>query len=177
MNKRDELINLCIEFLAKVKDKTASNNLEQWLNDTYGPDSETYQRIADLVIEGVAQGWAANTEISGPNYRRSRLCEPCAETFYFSITTVFMDSKGYELDNAQRTFRGDYHQHPYGELNMVIPLDEGAVLAGPRGWQGAGWTAPSPGSHHFPEVKGGALIAFFFLPAGRISYDFPAQAN
>jgi hypothetical protein len=175
MKKRDELINLCIEFLSKIKDKTAGATIEQWLNDTYGPDSETYQRIADLVIEGVAQGWAANTEISGPHYRRSRLCEPCAETFYFSITAVYMDSKGHELDNHQRTFRGDYHCHPYGELNMVIPLDEGAVLAGPRGWQGAGWTAPAPASHHFPEVKGGALIAFFFLPAGRISYDFQAQ--
>lgn len=175
MSKREELINLCIEFLSKIKDKTASTDIEQWLNEVYGPDTETYQAIAELVIEGVAQGWAANTEISGPHYRRSRLCEPCAETFYFSITTVFMDSKGHELDNLERTFRGDYHRHPYGELNMVIPLDEHAVLAGPNGWQGAGWTAPSPGSHHYPEVKNGALIAFFFLPAGRIAYDLQVQ--
>jgi hypothetical protein len=175
MEKRDQLIELCIEFLAKIKDKTASADIEKWLNRHYGPDSETYRRIADLVIEGVAEGWAANIEIAGPHYRRSRLCEPCAETFYFSITAVYMDSKGFELDNTQRTFRGDYHSHPYGELNMVIPLDKDAVLAGPLGWQGAGWTAPSPGSHHYPEVKNGALIAFFFLPAGRISYDIQAQ--
>jgi hypothetical protein len=175
MNKRDELIGLCIDFLAKVKDKTANANIERWLNENYGPDSETYQKISTLVIDGVAEGWAANDEISGPHYRRSRLCEPCAETFYFSITAVYMDSKGHELDNQQSTFRGDYHSHPYGELNMVIPLDEGAVLAGPLGWQGAGWTAPAPGSQHYPEVKNGALIAFFFLPAGRISYDFQAQ--
>jgi hypothetical protein len=32
----------------------------------------------------------------------------------------------------------DYHSHPYGEFNMVIPFDEGAVLAGPLGWQSAG---------------------------------------
>ncbi|AMB88074.1 hypothetical protein AWM79_23470 [Pseudomonas agarici] len=175
MKEREQLISICIEFLSKVKDKTAGADLDKWLNETYGPDSETYQAIADLVIKGVSQGWAADTEISGPNYRRSRLCEPCAETFYFSITTVYMDSKGYELNNSERTFRGDYHLHPYGELNMVIPLDQGAVLAGPRGWQGAGWTAPAPGSHHYPEVKGGAVIAFFFLPAGRISYEIEAQ--
>jgi hypothetical protein len=30
---------------------------------------------------------------------------------------------------------------------------------------------PAPGSHHFPEAKGGAVIALFFLPAGRIAYD------
>jgi hypothetical protein len=44
------------------------------------------------------------------------------------------------------------------------------VLAGPLGWQGAGWTAPAPGSHHYPEVKLGAVIALFYLPAGRNSY-------
>ncbi|RON45608.1 4-hydroxylaminobenzoate lyase [Pseudomonas frederiksbergensis] len=175
MKQRDELIRRCVEFLSEIKDKTAGANIEPWLNDHYGPDTETYQRIAELVREGVAQGWVANTEISGSHYRRSRLCEPSAETFYFSITAVYMDSKGHELDNPQHTFRGDYHCHPYGELNMVIPLDEDAVLAGPLGWQGAGWTAPAPGSHHYPEVKNGALIAFFFLPAGRISYD--VQAN
>ena len=177
MEKREELIEVCIEFLSLIKDKTAGPCIEQWLNDNYGPESEMYQRIANLVIEGVAHGWAASTEISGPHYRRSRLCEPTTETFYFSITAVYMDSKGHELDNAQRTFRGDYHCHPYGELNMVIPLDKGAVLAGPRGWQGAGWTAPAPGSHHYPEVKNGALIAFFFLPAGRISYDVQAECE
>ena len=34
--------------------------------------------------------------------------------------------------------------------------------------------APDPGSHHYPESKGGAVIALFFLPAGRISYDITA---
>lgn len=40
-----------------------------------------------------------------------------------------------------------------------------------NGWQGAGWTSPGPGTHHYPEVRGGRLVALFFLPAGRISYD------
>jgi hypothetical protein len=62
--------------------------------------------------------------------------------------------------------------HPYGELNLVAPIDERALLKGLQGWQGAGWTAPDPGSRHFPEVRGGALIGLFYLPAGRISYDF-----
>ena len=70
--------------------------------------------------------------------------------------------------------QGDFHGHPYGELNLVVPLDEGAQLMGLQGWQGAGWTAPDPGSAHYPEVKGGRLIALFYLPAGRISYDVEA---
>jgi len=68
--------------------------------------------------------------------------------------------------------RGQYHGHPYGELNMVVPIDKGAEIRGLWGWQGPGWTAPDPGSRHYPEVRGGALIAMFFLPAGRISYEF-----
>jgi hypothetical protein len=177
MDKRDALIKRCLPFLEEIKDRTASPEIEQWLNQTYGPDSELYQDLAERIKEGVEEGWAANIDIDGPHYRRSRLCEPCAETFYFSITAVYMDSKGYELANAQRTFRGDYHAHPYGELNMVVPLDDDAVLAGPQGWRGAGWTAPAPGSHHYPEVKNGAVIAFFFLPAGRISYDIKPSAD
>ncbi len=82
-----------------------------------------------------------------------------------------MDSLADAQGDPGKVFRGDYHSHPYGELNMVIPLDGSAMLAGPNGWCGAGWTAPAPGSHHYPEVKGGALIALFFLPAGRIAYD------
>jgi hypothetical protein len=53
-------------------------------------------------------------------------------------------------------------------------LNKGAELKGLQGWQGPGWTAPDPGSRHYPEVRGGAVIALFYLPAGRISYDFKA---
>lgn len=168
MGTREELIEKCITLLDEVKDMTAGTEVEQWLNATYGPDSSLYRDLSRLVKTGVEEGWAANVEITGPHYRRSRLCEPSAETRHFSITAVYMDSG--ERPPGE-TFRGDYHLHPYGEINMVVPLNDGAMLAGPNGWCGAGWTAPAPGSHHYPEVKGGAVIAFFFLPAGRISYN------
>ncbi|MGY4285150.1 hypothetical protein ACVWXO_004370 [Bradyrhizobium sp. LM2.7] len=71
---------------------------------------------------------------------------------------------------------GSITAHPYGELNLVVPLDKGAQLKGLQGWQGPGWTAPDPGSRHYPEVRGGAVIALFYLPAGRISYHFKAPA-
>ena len=47
---------------------------------------------------------------------------------------------------------------------------------GMSGWQGAGWTSPGPGTHHYPEVRGGVLVALFFLPAGRISYKAGPEA-
>lgn len=168
---KEELIARCLPFLGEVKDMTTDPHVEHWLNTKYGADSALYQDLARLIRIGVKEGWAADVEISGPRYRRARLVAPSAETFYFSITAVLMDSTDNEQNNPEGSFRGDYHAHPYGEFNMVVPLDEGAALNGPNGWCYGGWTAPAPGSHHYPEAKGGAVIALFFLPAGRISYD------
>ena len=80
-----------------------------------------------------------------------------------------MDSKD-DTQGSDEVYSGQYHQHPYGEINCVIPIDASAELKGMQGWQGAGWTSPGAGTHHYPQVRGGALVALFFLPAGRISY-------
>lgn len=104
----------------------------------------------------------AATELDGQKYRRGKIAVPSAASHYISITTVYMDS--------QEEYSGQYHQHPYGEINCVVQLDKSAELRGMPGGQGAGWTSPGPGTHHFPQVRGGALVALFFLPAGRIGY-------
>lgn len=169
MATAQELIDRSIPFLEEVKNRTAGDELESWLNETYGPGTALYDDLARMISAGVRDGWAANIEVDGPQYRRSRIAEPSEVLNYFSITAVYMDSI--------EPYRGQYHQHPYGELNLVLPLSPEARLIGPRGWSGAGWTAPGPGSHHYPEVKGGALIALFYLPAGRISYDITSPAE
>jgi len=173
---REALIERSIPFLSEVKDMTAGTEAERWLNRKYGPGSELYETLADLVRKGVRDGWAANVEIDGPLYRRSRIAEPSERTHHFSITAVYMDSNGDRQGNPEASYRGQYHAHPYGEFNMVVPLAPGAALAGPNGWCEGGWTAPGPGSHHYPEAKGGAVIALFFLPAGRIAYHAPPSA-
>jgi hypothetical protein len=53
----------------------------------------------------------------------------------------------------------------------VVPIDPGALLKGPNGWSGPGWTAPGPGSAHYPESRNGALISLVFLLAGRVAHD------
>lgn len=76
--------------------------------------------------------------------------------------------------NSEDVYSGQYHAHPYGEINCVVQVEEEgsrAELMGMQGWQGAGWTSPGPGTHHYPQVRGGALVALFFLPAGRIAYN------
>jgi|GEM_PF-82963 len=174
---REALIACAIPFLEQVQNMTAGTETERWLNQACGPHSELYRTLAQLVTQGVRDGWAANVALDGPIYRRSRIAEPSERTRYFSITAVYMDSRGNTQGHPGGTYRGQYHAHPYGELNMVVPLNPGAALNGPNGWCEAGWTAPAPGSHHYPEARGGAVIALFFLPAGRIAYHAAPQAQ
>lgn len=174
MGSREELIAHSISFLREVKDMTPGAGMEKWLNEKYGEKSQLYQDLSRLIKIGVEDGWAANQEVEGPNYRRSRILEPSPETFHFSITAVYMNCdqpRRFGDEDDSDVLRGQYHGHPYGEINLVVPLNKGAQLKGLQGWQGAGWTAPDPGSRHYPEVRGGAVIALFYLPAGRISYD------
>lgn len=172
---REALIERCIPFLEEVKDLTTGPEVESWLNQKYGPDSELYQTLSSLVRKGVEDGWAASIDIEGSAYRRSRIADPSERTLHFSITAVYMDSTGNAQGHVDGRLRGQYHGHPYGEFNMVVPLNPGAALNGPNGWCAGGWTAPAPGSHHYPEAKGGAVIALFFLPSGRISYHEAPQ--
>ena len=158
-----QLIKRCQELFAEVENVTPGRELEAYLNQNYGPGHELYEEICSLTRQGLQEGWVADTEISGPRYRRSKIALPRDETRFFSITTVYMES--------QEEFSGQYHSHPYGEINCVVQIDESAELKGMQGWQGAGWTSPGPGTHHYPQVRGGALVALFFLPAGRISYQ------
>ncbi|KAL3478885.1 hypothetical protein BJX99DRAFT_256090 [Aspergillus californicus] len=160
-----KLIARAQDFFAEVADLTPGQDLEKYLNTNYGPGTAIYEDFCSLIRTGItsAEGWVATDELDGPKYRRSRLVTPSEETRFFSITTVYMDSK--------EEYRGQYHLHPYGEINCVVPIDGTAELRGMNGWRGAGWTSPGAGTHHYPEVRGGALIALFFLPAGRISYE------
>ena len=150
--------------------RTPGRDLEERLNRDYGPGTSYYEDFCRLIREGISnnEGWVATEDIDGPKYRRSKISPPTDTCRYFSITTVYM--------NSQEVYRGQYHVHPYGEINCVIQLDPTAELMGMSGWQGAGWTSPGPGTHHYPEVRGGAVVALFFLPAGRISYKARPEA-
>ncbi|KAB5516994.1 p-hydroxylaminobenzoate lyase [Coniochaeta sp. 2T2.1] len=157
-----KFLERCYKFLNEVQDLTPGKDLEARLNRDYGPGNAYYEDLCSLIRQGLKEGWVAQTEISGPNYRRGKIALPSKESRYFGITTVYM--------NSEDEFSGQYHAHPYGEINCVVQLDKTAELKGMQGWQGAGWTSPGPGTHHYPQVRKGALVALFFLPAGRISY-------
>lgn len=157
-----QLLQRCQDFFAEVENLTPGKDLEAYLNANYGPGNPIYEDLCSLTRKGVEEGWAANIPIDGPHYRRSKISIPTKETRFFSITTVYVDS--------EEEFSGQHHSHPYGEINCVVQIDEKTELKGMQGWQGAGWTSPGPGTHHYPQFRGGRIISLFFLPAGRISY-------
>src|SRR4051794_11022160 len=109
----EDLIERSIPFIDEIKNRTAGVELETWLNENRGRGSELWDDLARMIKEGVADGWAANIEVGGPHYRRSRIAEPSERLSWFSITAVYM--------NSRQLYLGEYHQHPYGEINMVVP--------------------------------------------------------
>jgi hypothetical protein len=103
---------------------TPGKDLEDRLNTEYGPGTPIYEDLCSCIRRGIdkEEGWVTTDEIDGPKYRRSIICRPAAETRFFSITTVYMESEA--------EYSGQYHQHPYGEINCVVQIDKTAELKG-----------------------------------------------
>jgi hypothetical protein len=80
---------------------TPGRDLEEKLNSEYGPKSSIYEDICNCIRKGLKEGWIADVEISGKNYRRSKIALPSEENRYFSITSVYFDS--------QEVISGQYH--------------------------------------------------------------------
>ena len=114
---KDELFGRLVPLLQEVKDMTTSNEVEQRLNNKYGVESALYQDLARLITLGVQAGWAADAEIAGPRYRRSRLALPSEATCFFSVTAVLMDSTDNTQGNPEGSFRGDL---PRALLNQIV---------------------------------------------------------
>ncbi|KAK3705913.1 hypothetical protein LTR37_013066 [Vermiconidia calcicola] len=155
-----------LDFLQEIKDITPGKDLEKRLNRDYGPGNPYYEDFCNYIKQGFEEGWIATGDLDHGRYRRGKIQLPLASNLYMSLTCVYFDS--------QEEYAGQYHKHPYGEINCVIPIDPGFQLEGfPVGvnWQGAGWTSLGPGTHHYPRARGGRGFAFFFLPSGRIAYD------
>ncbi|KAK5096972.1 hypothetical protein LTR70_006271 [Exophiala xenobiotica] len=138
------LVERCKDFFAETDDLTPGRDLEAYLNENYGPGNPIYEDLCKYCKIGLEEGWCANIEMDGPKYRRSKIKLPSAETRFFSLTTVYMES--------QEEYSGQYHKHPYGEINCVVQIDKTAELKGMQGWQSAGWTSPGAGTHHYPQV-------------------------
>ncbi|KAF2164303.1 hypothetical protein M409DRAFT_56585 [Zasmidium cellare ATCC 36951] len=160
-----KLVARTCEFLAGIQNLSPGKPLEEHLNTKYGPGTPYFDDFSTLLKQGFAEGWVATHELDRPRFRARKIMNPCSETLCFSLTAVYFDSIEIIAPKDSR------HKHSYGEINCVIPVDEGFELEGlPVGekWQGAGWTSLAAGTHHIPRARGGRGLVYFFLPSGRM---------
>ena len=128
-------------------------DLGAWLNAEHGTESATYRQLKQTCMAGVAEGWLCEREGGGVRY--GRIFKPADDLHGFSVDVVDM------ADIA-----GPHHTHPLGEIDLIMPLDEGAQFDG----HPAGWLVCPPGSAHRPTVSNGRALVLYLLPQGRIEF-------
>ncbi len=133
--------------------RSLNADLEQWLNQDFGVDSIWYQQIKSLCLSGIDQGWLCNREGGGIRY--GRVFKPADDLNGFSVDVVDMEN-----------IAGPYHIHPLGEIDLIMPIDEGALFDG----HAAGWMVTPAGSTHEPTVSNGRSLVLYLLPEGQIQF-------
>jgi hypothetical protein len=127
--------------------------LAAWLNSTYPASGQTFRDLADACRTGVAEGWLCNREGGGIRY--GRIFKALPDTHGFSVDVVDM-----------KDIAGPHHVHPHGEIDLIMPLTEGATFDG----HAAGWCVYEPGSAHRPTVAKGEALVLYLLPQGAIEF-------
>jgi len=147
---RARVAALATELAGRPLDAT----LEAWLNQQHGAGSPVFRALDEACRAGVAAGWLCQREAGGIKY--GRIFKPADDLHGFSVDVVDMDR-----------VVGPHHVHPSGEIDLVMPLDEGARFDG----RAAGWLVYPPGSAHPPTVSGGRALVMYLLPQGQIQFS------
>lgn len=146
-----------IAHLAKVTGTIGTMELgpelEDRLNRDFPADGAWFETAVDLCQRGCAEGWLCGREAGGVKFGRAA---PAGDaTHGMSIDVVTM------ADVA-----GPHHSHPNGEIDLVMPMEDGAQFDG----RAAGWKVYAAGSAHHPTVSGGKALVLYLLPGGAIEF-------
>ena len=133
--------------------KAVGPELTSGLNEAFAAGSDWYQEVLALCKQGTEEGWVCQYEAGGIKY--GRVFKPSAELHNYSVDIVLM-----------KDVVGPHHSHPQGEVDLVLPLDEGAAFDGTA----EGWKVYPPESAHKPTVTGGEAYVIYFLPNGEIKF-------
>ena len=123
------------------------------LNEHFPADGERVAAIRAASDAAIAAGWMCAREAGGIRY--GRVLKPTPGSHGFSVDVVEMEEVA-----------GPHHRHPNGEIDLILPHDDGARFDG----HGAGWLVYGPGSAHPPTVTGGAARILYLLPDGAIEF-------
>jgi hypothetical protein len=150
---REQIASLTREIAGKPLDA----GLDNWLNQQHGVASASYQQLKTACIQGAAEGWLCKYEGGGLRY--GRIFKPADDLHGFSVDVVDM-----------KDVAGPHHVHPEGEIDLIMPIDEGALFDG----RPAGWMVTPAGSAHRPTVTNGRALVLYLLPNGRIEFTAAA---
>lgn len=141
------------ELSAQLAGRPLDASLDIWLNAEHGVGTATYERLKQSCEAGVAEGWLCDREGGGLRY--GRIFKPAPDLGGFSVDVVDM-----------KDIAGPHHAHPNGEIDLIMPIDDGARFDG----RPAGWLVCPPGSAHQPTVSNGRALVLYLLPEGRIDF-------
>ncbi len=141
------------EVTAWIGFQTPDSELEARLNTHFPATGRWFEETVALCRDGHEAGWLCGREAGGIKFGRA--IPPGEATHGMSVDVVEMDD-----------IVGPHHGHPNGEIDLIMPLDDGAHFDG----CGAGWKVYSPGSAHCPTVSGGRAYVLYLLPQGAIEF-------
>lgn len=141
------------KLTAQIAGRPLDAALDTWLNQTHGPDSDTYTALKAACVAGVEQGWLCDRE--GEGLRYGRIFKPSDELHGFSVDVVNM-----------KDVAGLHHVHPNGEIDLIMPIEGDATFDG----HPAGWLVCPPASAHRPTVQQGRALVLYLLPQGQIQF-------
>jgi hypothetical protein len=136
-----------------IAGRPLDQDLDAWLNREHGAGTPLFSRLVEESRTGVSEGWLCEREGGGIRY--GRIFKPSSDLRGFSVDVVDM-----------KDIAGPHHAHPNGEIDLIMPLDEGAQFDG----RPAGWLVCPPGSAHRPTVSNGRALVLYLLPEGRIAF-------
>lgn len=127
--------------------------LEDELNRAFPAGGETVRAIERACHDGIGAGVLCTQ--GGGSRKFGRVFEPDDALARFSVDVVDIT-----------TLVGNHHNHPTGEIDLVLPADPQAKFDG----HGVGWLVYGPGSGHRPTVTDGRVLVLYLLPEGRIEW-------
>ena len=97
---------LLVELTGHIAGRSLDQDLQDWLNQEHGVDSDTYRQLQASCEQGVEEGWLCQHEAGG--IRFGRAFKPDDELHRFSVDVV-------DMDNVV----GPHHAHPNGEIDLI----------------------------------------------------------
>ena len=145
---------LVADVTTQIAGRPLDDELDRWLNTVHGAGSPTFERLKQACVDGVAEGWLCEREGAGIRYGRVFKAEDALHRF--SVDVVDM-----------KNIAGPHHAHPNGEIDLIMPMEEGATFDG----RPAGWCVYQPATAHRPTVARGRALVLYLLPEGQIKFS------